>query len=250
MGLCESTKLLGCAVFSLSGLLIVATIALEPGQVASLRLLGLALATMSYSVMMLMLDKSLGLIVTAAFSASIILGLVGPLAELGFLQAPVLVSIPLALIASLANIGLAGPSLTMLSGLMVYSTPWLDPDTARMALAVSCIVLGASSIKVTGRTHSSLLAAAALPMALAPYNWVAWLASAITGVSVMVSQAGVGRVSRCPFRTDSSLVFFGTVFSVGSIASLIALGVSALPYSMWVLGVILLMAGSLVPQKP
>lgn len=248
MGLCESTKLFGCIVFSVSGLLLLATITMDPWDPRVPRLLGLALATMSYSVIMLFLDARRGALATGIFAGSLLLSMAGYLGPGVLLLASAVASGSLALLASAASVRLAGLSATMISGFLSYAG-LLDAFWARAVLAVSCVALGASSITITGRRHSSLLALSALPMIIEASNWVVWLSSAITGVSVMLSQAEVGRVSRCPFRTDSGLVFAGALFSVAAIGSLIALGFVSVAYSMWVFGVILLMAGSLVPQQ-
>ncbi|MCE4612674.1 MAG: hypothetical protein F7C07_02435 [Desulfurococcales archaeon] len=248
MGLCESTKLLGCIVFSLSGLLLLSTIVMDPGGQQAFRLLGLILAVMSYSVTMLFFDTRKGVIATGLFAGSLLASMGGFL----WLEELLLVSIALAgimaLLAFTGSLGLTGLSALMVSGFLAY-TGLLDAAITRIALAASCIILGASSIIITGRRHSSLLAVSSLPMLLEASNWVVWLSSAITGVSLMLSQAGINRVSRCPFRTDSGLVFSGILFSVPAIAYLTLLGFAGVVYSIWVFGVILLMAGSLVPQR-
>ena len=136
-------------------------------------------------------------------------------------------------------------SLISLGAPIALSVHFSPLDYKWNLLAVYALLLGLTSVMITGRLHSMIVAIAAIAPVLSPSYFS--LAAVIVELLIVVAVSDIVRISGCPFKTDSRLLYAGAVLgSLTTIALLInnALYIQAL----WITSYLILLSAILSPR--
>lgn len=236
---CRGHRVLACIGVALTALGALSTL-LDPEY--TIPLLKLSLAIISFSILSLILEASVTLLLFTIL-------LLAPLALLEISPSMQPLLLPLTMIAPLA-IGLATARLEVLIaslGVVIASlTLVLNQDLAVITIPAYMVLQAILAVLTTRRLHSMilLLALLTIPFGLIP----ALTASLLASLLVIAASGFIERVG-CPFKVDSRVVFPGSIVSSTGIMTLSLWGLNDLTTGLWILGLLLVVSGVLVPTR-
>ncbi|MCE4599618.1 MAG: hypothetical protein F7C81_05415 [Desulfurococcales archaeon] len=113
--------------------------------------------------------------------------------------------------------------------------------------AIAVVLIGLTLIASTRKLHSGIFLAAS-PIALLgePLTGFIILAS---GLAVLLASSGLVDISECPFKSDKYLILLGSIISVGGAFLVFIFGWGGLEASLWLLGFLFLVSGTLAPVE-
>ncbi|MEM1685163.1 MAG: hypothetical protein QXO93_00375 [Acidilobaceae archaeon] len=236
---CSEHRIIGCIGLALSGLL--ALISLT-GLLTIETLLSYALLSVAVSLVILLLDSRLVALGYLGMFLAIILALkllnssilVGVLLILPIIQARYYKSFrPDIIVAGLGVV------------LALLSTITWNP----LFLSATLIAYTTLAFIASRRIHTLSMAIAAI----VPVVWGIAIGLMATLIVILLSVVAGSYIERvgCPFKRDSRLVFYGTLTSTaGILLAVIGSSLGTISYGLWILGLLLLASGLLVPRTP
>ena len=122
-----------------------------------------------------------------------------------------------------------------------------DSVYAEKLLSMGYIVIGALIATLLSQKPHPLLALIASPVILVFGGEAAVMLSLVTYMAVLAGSGAIFWVG-CPFKTDSGLVFAGTI--TGIIGAVLEIGSPTMRLGLYSAGLLLLLAGILTPSSP